>query len=401
MSKSLITRYLGTLLLSLLLATGSLIFSAAGTDAAENTVAVTLKSAGEDVSTYEMKELDSALKTVPDSAQVAFSVDNPDCIRFSYTHQINEYESTGEYNSNFTLSGSELKNYSEFTLEALCATPANTPASATVKVMNGNVITSQVTYSVTVTPVIPQFPKKLLGNKNIRTYVDELDLDLLAFRNLSAGASINIWASKPLFYRYDTRKFVGKEQKAVTTTKTKAISTTGSAPTIFLNLDEPDGVEITNSCIISKTSTGKINLYVVVKQDGKEYKKTYSFTATKYVNPFQNFSVQLKNGKQLNMAKLFNTRSQVSNNPGAGISSSQAKNMQGGRPWKIKMKKGFKIAKIRYRKPNEWAGMAKIRKWSESYSTMPSDFWEFYIYYKDKSGKTYNNSVFITGGVFS
>lgn len=269
MSKSLITRCLGTLLLSLLLATGSLIFSAADTDAAESTIAVTLKSAGEDVSTYEMKELDSVLKNVPDSAQVAFSVDNTDCIQFSYTHQINKNENTSENNSTLTLSGSELKNYSEFTLEALCATPANNPASATVKVMNGSVITSQVTYSVTVTPVAPRFPKKL-NHKNIRTYVDELDW--LEFENVSAGASISFWASKPLVCRYDSTKYIGKKQKEVTTTKTKAISTTESAPSSIANL-EPNGIDIANVHIISKTSTGKINLYVVVKQDGKEYKK--------------------------------------------------------------------------------------------------------------------------------
>lgn len=400
MNKTLITRCLGKLLLLLFLTAGSLIFSTIDTDAAADTVAVTLKSAGEDGTTYEMKELDSVLKNVPSSAQVVFSIDHPDCIRFSYTHQINEDEERDEENSNFTLSGSQLKNYSEFTLAALCATPANTPACATVKVMNGSVITSQVTYSVTVTPVTPRFPKKL-NRKKIRTYVDELDWDPLEFENVSAGASISFWASKPLVCRYDSTKYVGKKQKEVKTTKTKAISTTESAPSSIANL-EPDDVDIANVRILSKTSTGKINLYVVIKQDGKEYKKAYSFTATKYVNPFQNFSVKLKNGKQLQMAKLFNTRSTVSDNPdaGGGISSSQAKNMQGGRAWKIKMKKGFKITKIRYRKPNEWAGMAKIRKWSESYPTMPREFWEFYVYYKDKSGKMYNNSLFITGGVF-
>lgn len=396
MKKSLITRCLGKLLLSLLLTAGCLFFGVADTDAAADTVTVTLKSAGEDDTTYEMKELDSALKNVPNSAQVTFSIDQTDCVRFSYMHQIGQY-GTSETNSNFTLSGSQLKNYSEFTLETLCATPANTPASATVKVMNGGIITSQVTYSVTVTPVAPRFAKKLSPQK-IRTYVDELVLGDI--ENVSAGASVSIWASKPLFYRYNTTKYVGKKQKEVKTTKTKAISTTESAPTIITNL-EPDDVDITNECIISKTSTGKINLYVIVKQDGKEYKKTYSFTSTKYVNPFQSFSIKLKNGKNLQMAKLFNTRSTVSNNPGGGISYSQAKNMQGGRPWKIKMKKGFKITKIRYRKPNEWAGMAKIRKWNESYQTLPKDFWEFYVYYKDKSGKTYENSIFITGDVFS
>ncbi|MCM1246323.1 MAG: hypothetical protein NC293_11845 [Roseburia sp.] len=397
MKKSLITRCLGKLLLSLLLTAGCLFFGAADTDAAADTVTVTLKSAGEDHTTYEMKELDSALKNVPNSAQVTFSIDQTDCVRFSYMHQINENESKGEYNSNFTLSGSQLKNYSEFTLEALCATPANTPVSATVKVMNGSVITSQVTYSVTVTPVAPRFEKKLSPQK-IRTYVDELVLGDI--ENVSAGASVSIWASKPLFYRFNTTKYVGKKQKEVKTTKTKAISTTESAPTIITNL-EPDDVEITDECIISKTSTGKINLYVVVKQDGKEYKKTYSFKATKYVNPFQSFSVKLKNGKNLQMAKLFNTRNTVANGDvGNEISDSQAKNMQGGRPYKIKMKKGFKITKIRYRKPYEWANMAKIRKWSESYQTLPKDFWEFYVYYKDKSGNTYKNEIYITMSMF-
>lgn len=391
MNKTLITRCLGKLLLLLFLTAGSLIFSTIDTDAAADTVAVTLKSAGEDGTTYEMKELDSVLKNVPSSAQVVFSIDNPDCIRFSYTHQINEDEERDEENSTFTLSGSQLKNYSEFTLAALCATPANTPASATVKVMNGSVITSQVTYSVTVTPVAPRF-RKNLGHKKIRTYVDELSFGL---DNVNSSASISIWASKPLIYCYDTTKFVGKKQKAVTTTKTKAISTTESAPTIITNL-EPDDVDITNRCIISKTSIGKINLYVVVKQDGKEYKKTYSFTVTRYVNPFQNFSVKLKNGKKLQMAKLFNTRSTVSTNPGGGISTSQAKNMQG-RPWNIKMKKGFKLIKIRYREPDEWVGMSK---WSKSYPTMPSLFWELYIYYKDKSGKMYYNCIFIAGNPF-
>ena len=71
-----------------------------------------------------------------------------------------------------------------------------------------------------------------------------------------------------------------------------------------------------------------------------------------------------------------------------------------GKRFHLQLKDGYKLVKITYRKQGEWWPM-KVHTISKTTTTLPKDFWELYIVYKDKDGKQYENSMYYSGSIFS
>lgn len=229
-------------------------------------------------------------------------------------------------------------------------------AVVTVNIATVGKVTSK-SYYVTVNGTEPVFFKKLIEEKKIRT-CDEVALILPAKSNY---AKITISSNK------------NKAFKLVNTASTKEKTVVGKIPQ-EIKWDEVTMIPI---------KSGKISVIVTVEQDGKVYSKTYKLKVAKYVNPIASFKIGQKD-----FAKKFDKKTLLRD--GRGLSVRDCKYTLGGKTYKITMKKGYKLVKITYRRYNEWGG---VKPHTLKGSTLPKDFWELHIIYKDKKGRKWSNDI--------
>lgn len=321
--------------------------------------------------TYHLSEI----KGMTSASVITLSSDNTDVAGFCYyeekvTSNVQEGEtiyadSITAKGSNIKLGEQELKKGKWITSIGIVAKRAGN-ATVTVKVDNSGIITSQV-YNVTVKGVEPKLTK--WKKKTIRT----CDTTYIDIQNLSTYGTVTISSNKDKAFAI--KEYIGETEKY----KKAYIGKTDKI------IDVYDTIEIIPN------KTGNIDINVKIEQDGYTVTYTYKLNVVKYVNPIKTFKIGNKN-----YAKKFNKKADIAT--GRGLTKKECKYTLG-KTYKLKLKKGYKLVKITYRKKNEW-GWVKPHTLKKNSTKLPKDFWELYIVYKDKKGRKWTNSICYSFGVF-
>lgn len=266
-----------------------------------------------------------------------------------------------------TLKGSEQKltkgkwTASDLSIEARRAGTA----VVTVNIATAGNVTSK-SYYVTVNGTEPVLPRVLMDKKKARSYDEVMVGGIIT----SAYAKITIASNKNNAFRLECRNSNYKTKKIMVGKK-------------------PKEIKWDDMITLIPIKSGNISVIVTVEQDGKVYNKTYKLQVLKYVNPIASFKIGQKD-----FARKFDKRTLLGD--GRGLSIRDCKYTLGGKTYKIKMKKGYKLLKITYRRHDEWG----VKPHTLKGSTLPKDFWELYIIYKDKKGRKWSNDIIYSIAVF-
>lgn len=343
-----------------------------------NTIA--LQSYGdEDEVAYELKDI----YNTPADATVTLTVDQPDVIQLHYTQYNVTKKNTDDKEvttQSFSAKGSQVKKYDDdlpvgkwISKVSVFALKAGT-ATVTVSVNNNGTVTTN-SYNVIVKgrkPVIKQKWKKNL--QAVAAY------NSVYISKTTQQTKLNISCNKNNAVRI-----------AYSTAKDEKYKVIGKKPVTLDDMDFRD--DETSEINVIPLVSGTLKVKVVVEQDGYKKEKNYTCKAAKWENPFQSFTIGNKN-----FTKKFDSWTQLVNGNGNGspISKKEAK-YTFGKSYNIKMKQGYKLLKITYRLNGEWYPTPLHNL---SGLKLPKDFWELYITYKDKKGKTREVSFYYSGDIF-
>lgn len=232
-------------------------------------------------------------------------------------------------------------------------------------------------------------PTKPVVSLDKRTIWNVDASDEIKFDGISPTCEISISSNKSLrcAYGFNQSKYVniGKNTKQLNVAK----------------LDE-NGFCINPKMKKMQAGTYKIN--VTVKQDGESYPYVLTLRVKNYVSPFQSFKIG-----NVDLTKTFKKHRTISDANYGKVSLATAKKTLGGQRLSIKMKKGYSVYNITYRKKDEW-GTKPHRITNVSTlkdgtvvvgEALKPDFWELYIYYKKGNKKMGYDCVYWSYAVFN
>lgn len=174
--------------------------------------------------------------------------------------------------------------------------------------------------------------------------------------------------------------------------------TFGRTPIAITGRDIKDG-----SFYFYSDKAGKLDITVKIEQNNKVYTYALHLQVYKYKNPFKSIRVGKKK-----LTKYYKKHAVIAysfaeapyrkisyklgnyiqgNKKSGGATKKSAKNI------KIKMKKGYKLVKIRVASWGGIAGIKKIKNGSKLYAS--GGFNEVYIIYKDRKGKKWQNLIWM------
>ncbi|MBR1865225.1 MAG: hypothetical protein IJ801_01820, partial [Lachnospiraceae bacterium] len=155
--------------------------------------------------------------------------------------------------------------------------------------------------------------------------------------------------------------------------------------------------------IPNKRNTGNYKITVNVKQEGESYSFVLKLTVKKYVSPFQSFKIG-----SADLTSTFKNHRTISDANYGKVSLKTAKKTLGGQRLSVKVKKGYKVYKITYRRKDEWGTKPHNFKFTTlsdgtlvPAKLLEKDFWELYIYYKKGNKKMGYTCVYWSYAVFN
>lgn len=370
-------------------------------NADEGTVNVTLKTAYgiEDNDRGNYQNINKDIKDFANGSDISLSTDNPEVAGIMYKEEdysspSSDITSKRNFVDNIILTGVQLKyivSQKNKDVEEGTVTDvylyAKRAGVANISMTNNNSGVTKL-YHVTVKATKPKFDKKL-----VKSFSDSgrvTDSGIFLDESISLGIEASDFAKVTMACNKDNGLKVcyggAYKGKKWVEKKTSLGKTAKEIP-----VDE-------YYTFIAK-KTGNLKITIKIEQDGKTYTKVYKLNVAKYKNPFQNITIGGKDyTKYFEKNRLLTDTKQVKQKTSTRMSVKNCKHTLGAK-FKINWKKGYKLKKITYVNAGEYAVMRHTL--NKNATTLPKKFWELYITYTDKDGKTWTNVIHYSSYVIS